>query len=247
MSGRENNQRMKSPVNLDNGNWPTLERSLGYSFSDRTVLVTAMTHKSFANEARTAPCPDNERFEFLGDAVLDLVVSEYLMEALPASDEGELSRIRADVVAMPSLAGLANKLDIGPSLLLGKGEFGSGGREKPGLLADALEALFGAVFIDGGYQAAKAVILPLVVPLLQQASAAAGQDHKSRLQEILQARKRDLPVYRLKEATGPDHDRVYLVEVLIGDRVYGTGQGRTKKSAEQDAAAATLMLLDTDS
>lgn len=238
---------MESPVNKDNGNWQTLERSVGYSFRDRTLLVTAMTHKSFANEARTAACPDNERLEFLGDAVLDLVVSEYLMEALPTSDEGELSRIRADVVAMPSLAVMANGIGIGPSLLLGKGEFGSGGREKPGLLADALEALFGAVFIDGGYQAAKAVILPLVVPLLQQASVAAGQDHKSRLQETLQARRRDLPVYRLKEATGPDHDRVYLVEVLIGDRVYGTGRGRTKKSAEQNAAAATLMLLDTDS
>lgn len=238
---------MKSPVNRDNGNWQTLERSLGYCFRDQTLLVNAMTHKSFANEARAAACPDNERLEFLGDAVLDLVVSEYLLEALPIADEGELSRVRADVVAMPSLAGLANGLGIGSYLLLGKGEFGSGGQEKPGLLADALEALFGAVFIDGGYQAAKAVILPLVVPLLQQASAGYGQDHKSRLQEIMQARKSDLPMYRLKEATGPDHDRVYLVEVLIGDRVYGTGQGRTKKSAEQSAAAATLLLLDRGS
>ena len=238
---------MKTPVNRNIDNWQTLESTLGYSFRDRTLLVNAMTHKSFANEARTAACADNERLEFLGDAVLDLVVSEYLMETLPTADEGGLSRIRADVVALPSLAGLANGLGIGPYLLLGKGEFGSGGREKPGLLADALEALFGAVFLDGGYQAAKTVILPLVVPLLQEASAADGQDHKSRLQEILQARRRDLPVYRLKKAHGPDHDRVYLVEVLIGDRVYGTGQGRTKKSAEQDAAAAALMLLDSES
>ena len=175
---------MESPLGRDNDNWQDLEKALGYRFRDRALLVNAMTHKSFANEYSQAPCPDNERLEFLGDAVLDLVVSEYLMEALPASDEGELSRIRADVVAMPSLAGLAGKIGIGSGLLLGKGEFGSGGREKPGLLADALEALFGAVFVDGGFEAAKAVILPLVVPLLNRASADEGQDHKSRLQEI---------------------------------------------------------------
>jgi ribonuclease-3 len=237
---------MKSPVSADNENWQHLEKSLGYSFRDKTLLVNAMTHSSFANEYPQAVCPDNERLEFLGDAVLDLVVSEYLMENLPDSTEGDLSRIRADVVAMPSLAALACTLGIGMNLLLGKGETGSGGREKPGLLADAMEALFGAVFVDGGYAAAKSVVLPLVVPLLRDASAGAGQDHKSRLQEILQAGRKALPVYRLKEANGPDHDRVYRVEVLIEDRVYGTGEGRTKKSAEQNAAQATLMSLDKD-
>lgn len=235
---------MKSLLSTENDNWQALERALGYSFRDKALLVNALTHKSFANEYPQAACPDNERLEFLGDAVLDLVASEYLMQALPDAHEGELSRIRADVVAMPSLAGLAGKLGIGLSLLLGKGEFGSGGREKPGLLADALEALFGAVFVDGGYEAAKAVILPLVVPLLSQASVDAGQDHKSRLQEILQSSRKGLPVYRVIETSGPDHDRIYLIEVLIGDQVYGTGQGRTKKTAEQNAAQATLLLLD---
>jgi len=235
---------MKSPVSGDGDLWRDLEKALGYSFRDKALLVNAMTHKSFANEYSPAACPDNERLEFLGDAVLDLVVSEHLMEALPTSKEGELSRIRADVVAMSSLAGLASKLGLGPSLLLGKGEFGSGGREKPGLLADALEALFGAVFVDGGYEAAKSVLLPLVVPILRQASADAGQDYKSRLQEILQANRKELPVYRVTGTRGPDHDPVYLVEVLIGDRVYGTGEGRTKKTAEQNAAQATLQLLD---
>ena len=235
---------MKSPVSGDGDLWRDLEKALGYSFRDKALLVNAMTHKSFANEYSPAACPDNERLEFLGDAVLDLVVSEHLMEALPTSNEGELSRIRADVVAMSSLAGLASKLGLGPSLLLGKGEFGSGGREKPGLLADALEALFGAVFVDGGYEAAKSVLLPLVVPLLRQASADAGQDYKSRLQEILQANRKELPVYRVTGTRGPDHDPVYLVEVLIGDRVYGSGEGRTKKTAEQNAAQATLQLLD---
>ena len=235
---------MNSPVSGDGDLWRDLEKALGYSFRDKALLVNAMTHKSFANEYSPAACPDNERLEFLGDAVLDLVVSEHLMDALPTSNEGELSRIRADVVAMSSLAGLASKLGLGQSLLLGKGEFGSGGREKPGLLADALEALFGAVFVDGGYEAAKSVLLPLVVPILRQASADAGQDYKSRLQEILQANRKELPVYRVTGTRGPDHDPVYLVEVLIGDRVYGSGEGRTKKTAEQNAAQATLQLLD---
>lgn len=235
---------MQSPISAHNDSWQDLEKALGYSFRDKTLLVNALTHKSFANESPQAACPDNERLEFLGDAVLDLVVSEYLLGALPAANEGELSRIRADVVAMPSLAGLAGKLGIGPGLLLGKGEFGSGGREKPGLLADALEALFGAVFVDGGFEAARSVVLPLVVPLLHQAAVDAGQDYKSRLQEILQAGRKGLPVYRVKETSGPDHDRVYLVEVLIEDHVCGSGQGRSKKTAEQHAAQAALLHLD---
>ncbi len=238
---------MNSPVSLDDDNWQKLEKTLGYSFRDKALLVNAMTHKSYVNEYPDAAGPDNERIEFLGDAVLDLVVSEYLMDALPTADEGELTRIRAEVVAMPSLAELAGSLGIGRELLLGKGESGSGGREKPSLLADALEALFGAVFVDGGYEAAKFVVLPLFVPLLKQASVEAGQDHKSRLQELLQATRNELPVYRMIDASGPPHDRVYRVEVLIGERVYGMGKGRTKKSAEQVAAAAALMLLDKDS
>jgi len=217
-----------------------LKNSLDYEFSDTQLLELALTHRS-------APGESNERLEFLGDAVLDLVVSEYLIGALPDDDEGSLTRIRADVVALPSLAALAGSLGIGRELLLGKGESGSGGREKPSLLADALEALFGAVFVDGGYEAARSVVLPLVTPLLQQASADEGQDHKSRLQEFLQATRKELPVYRMIDASGPDHDRVYRVEVLIGDCVYGAGQGRTKKTAEQHAAQAALILLEQDS
>ena len=238
---------MKSSVSINKDNWQKLEKTLGYSFRDKSLLVNAMTHRSFANEYPDTTCPDNERLEFLGDAVLDLVVSEYLIGALPDDDEGSLTRIRADVVALPSLAALAGSLGIGRELLLGKGESGSGGREKPSLLADALEALFGAVFVDGGYEAARSVVLPLVTPLLQQASADEGQDHKSRLQEFLQATRKELPVYRLDDTSGPDHDRVYRVDVVIEGRVSGTGQGRTKKSAEQNAAKAALMLLDKDS
>jgi len=237
---------MTSSVCIDSDNWQKLEKTLGYSFRDKSLLVNAITHKSFANEYPDSACPDNERLEFLGDAVLDLTVSEYLMDILPGSDEGELSRVRAEVVAMPSLAELARSIGIGRDLLLGKGESGSGGREKPSLLADTLEALFGAVFIDGGYEAARSVVLPLVAPLLKQASTDAGQDHKSRLQEFLQATRKELPVYRMIDVSGPDHDRVYRVEVLIEGRVHGIGQGRTKKSAEQNAAEAAMKILEKD-
>ncbi|MDH3454064.1 MAG: ribonuclease III [Desulfuromonadales bacterium] len=228
-------------------NWQKLEASLGYSFQESALLAEAMTHRSYANEAHAEALQDNERLEFLGDAVLDLVISQHLMEALPNSQEGDLTRIRAEVVALPSLARLARSLDLGSCLLLGKGEESSGGRTKPSLLADALEALFGAIFSDNGFDSAKSAIMPLFVPLLQQASKAEGQDFKSRLQEYLQATQRDLPVYTLTETTGPAHERLYRIDVLIDNCAYGSGQGRTKKSAEQAAAQATLQLLDNDS
>lgn len=234
---------MTSTDNTTAEHWLRLEEALGYSFRERALLVEAMTHRSFANE-QAQRLPDNERLEFLGDAVLDLVISQYLMEKLPDSSEGELTRIRAEVVALPSLARLAEALDLGSWLLLGRGEERSGGRGKLSLLADALEALFGAVFTDGGFAAAAGVIRPLFVPLLQQAAADAGQDYKSRLQEVLQSAQRALPVYRLAEASGPAHERVYRIEVLIDDVPHGSGEGRTKKSAEQSAAKAALVRLD---
>lgn len=235
---------MKQSVTTVKENWQNLEESLGYSFQERALLEEAMTHRSYANEFHADNLPDNERLEFLGDAVLDLVISQYLMVALPSAPEGELTRIRAEVVSLPSLARLAMSLDVGSGLLLGKGEKSSGGRDKPSLLADALESLFGAIFTDGGFDAAKAAIMPLFVPLLQQASLNDGQDFKSRLQELLQRTQRELPLYKLIETTGPAHERIYHIDVLIDDRTYGSGQGRTKKSAEQDAAQATLILLD---
>lgn len=232
---------------VDNEDWQRLEEVLGYSFQNRALLAKAMTHRSYANEHHAEGLPDNERLEFLGDAVLDLVISQYLMKTLPNSHEGDLTRIRAEVVSLPSLARLATSLDIGPALLLGKGEERSGGRNKSSLLADALEALFGAIFTDGGFEAADTVILPLFIPLLQQVSIDEGQDFKSRLQELLQAEQRDLPIYELVETAGPAHERIYHVDVLIENRSHGSGQGRTKKSAEQAAAQAALTLLGNNS
>lgn len=238
---------MKPSDQVVNENWQKLEASLGYTFQEKATFAEAMTHRSYANEFQAKDLPDNERLEFLGDAVLDLVISQYLMTALPHSPEGELTRIRAEVVSLPSLARLATTLDVGSSLLLGKGEENSGGRKKPSLLADALEALFGAIFTDGGFESAKLAIMPLFVPLLQQASSDDGQDYKSRLQEVLQRTRRNLPIYKLIETSGPDHERIYHIDVLIDDHTYGSGQGRTKKSAEQNAAQATLSLLEEDS
>ena len=221
-----------------------LEDVIAYSFRDSTLLAAAMTHRSYANES-SEPLVDNERLEFLGDAVLDLVVSEFLMAELSDQDEGVLTQTRAEVVAMTSLAGLAKSLGIGSCLLLGRGEERSGGRDKASLLADALEALIGAVFTDGGYEAARAVVLPLFTPLLKQANEE-DQDFKSRLQEALQARQRSLPTYRLLKTSGPDHERVYHVQVLLDGKTYGEGQGRSKKNAEQAAAKSTLQSLGYD-
>jgi ribonuclease-3 len=230
----------------ENPQWQELQASLGYSFADRALLAEALTHRSYANE-RPGDLPDNERLEFLGDAVLDLVISQFLMTHRPNSPEGELTRIRAEVVALPSLERLARSLDLGHCLLLGRGEELSGGRNKASLLADALEALFGAIFTDGGFEVARRVMLPLFVPLLQQAVADEGQDYKSRLQEFLQATQRGLPVYQLVETTGPAHERTYRVEAMIDGRLYGSGEGRTKKGAEQAAARVALDVLDQHS
>lgn len=237
---------MKPFDSAETEQWQAIEAALGYTFTDRALLAEAMTHRSYANEQHD-DLPDNERMEFLGDAVLDLVISQHLMASLPDSAEGELTRVRAEVVSLPSLAGLAKAIDIGAGLLLGRGEERSGGRYKASLLADTLEALFGAVFTDGGFDAARRVILPLFVPLMQQAASDEGQDYKSRLQELLQATQQPLPVYQMAETSGPAHSRIYRVDVLINERQHGSGQGRTKKSAEQAAAKAALALLEIHS
>lgn len=223
------------------GNWQTLQDTIGYTFRQDRFLAKAMTHSSYANESPEDDVPDNERLEFLGDAVLGLIVSQHLMLTQPHAKEGDLSRIRADVVTSRSLTGLASDLHLGDCLLLGKGEEQSGGRRKANLLADALEALIGAIFLDGGFDEANKVVLPLLAPLLQQALAKDGQDYKSRLQEQVQAAHNELPFYQLVDATGPPHDRTYFVEVFIREQLMGSGQGRSKKSAEQAAAKAALL------
>jgi len=222
----------------------TIEKLLGYRFSDRSLVLTALAHKSYVNETPQAVAGDNERLEFLGDAVLDLVVSQQLFDIDPALAEGEMTRVRAEVVSEKSLAAVARGLGLGDLLLLGRGEALTGGRDKESLLADALEALIGAVFRDGGFDASCRVVLMLLRERLELAAIRkSGLDSKTRLQEYLQSRFGRAPVYQLLETSGPDHDRRYRVAVCFDDQTVGTGSGRTKKRAEQSAAAEALRTL----
>jgi ribonuclease-3 len=219
-----------------------LEARLNYRFVERSRLGMALTHRSYANELPDAM--DNERFEFLGDAVLSLAVSHYLLRVRPDADEGILTQLRSELVNEARLAEVARSLQLGEHLLLGRGEARSGGKDKASLLADSLEALFGAVFLDGGYACAAMVIERLLGPYLDSAANQAEGDHKTRLQELLQGRRAPRPHYRLALASGPDHQRHYEVEVLVADQILGRGTGGSKKRAEQAAAGQALQNLE---
>ncbi len=218
-----------------------LEALIGYHFHNRQLLQEALTHKSFSNEQPGRFCPHNERLEFLGDAVLDLVVSHRIFGDYPQVPEGEMTRIRAEVVSEKSLARVGRKLGLGECLRLGRGEARSGGRNKDSLIADAFEALLGAVFCDGGLEGARVLSESMLGrAIVRSARSKAGIDHKTRLQEILQAQGGRPPRYVLVKAEGPDHQRFYTVEVVADDRVVGQGRGKTKKAAEQEAARQAL-------
>lgn len=220
-----------------------LEDRIGYRFRDRTLFECALTHRSFSNEQTQSP-PYNERLEFLGDAVLDLAVGEALFQEHPDMVEGELTRLRADLVNEQNLAAVARLLGLGEWLRLGRGEERSGGRDKPSLLANALEALLGAVFCDGGWEAARPLCRRLLeVTLPVHLDGGPFRDYKTRLQETLQESLGRPPVYELTGSSGPDHARLFTAEVCLDGRVLGSGTGRTKKAAEQEAAARALELL----
>jgi ribonuclease-3 len=218
-----------------------IEAKLGYRFSNRELLLEALTHRTYVNEAGGGK--DNQRLEFFGDAVLDFLLSDMLLVQFPESREGELTRMRAALVDETSLARLAVTLDLGAALRLGRGEDKGGGRQKRSLLADAFEALLAALYLDGGIEAARRVVEAHFRPLLTSAEALAGRDFKTDLQERARLARGQLPRYQLKEVSGPDHDRVFTVELYLGDELMGQGVGRTKKEAEQDAARAATILL----
>ena len=219
-----------------------LEKKAGYQFHDRRLLERAMTHKSYINEAHMEKYESNERLEFLGDAVLELVTSEYLFQDETKFPEGELTRMRASIVCEPALAFCARQLDLGGYLRLGKGEEATGGRNRDSLTSDALEALIGAIYMDGGFTNAKEFIHKVVLSDLE--SKKLFFDSKTILQEVVQARFRDQRVtYRLMGEEGPDHDKSFRTAVCIGDEIYGTGTGHTKKRAEQEAAYHALLKL----
>ncbi len=219
-----------------------VEEAIGYSFCNIDQFVEAMTHKSFSNEQGLInSSPHNERLEFLGDAVLELIVSEYIFKDFPDLAEGQLTRIRAEVVNEGSLAEIARSFGLGEYLLLGKGEDQSGGRQKRSLVADAFEAVLGAVFADGGFEKTRTVVLPLFLDRIHQAaSRKEGIDFKTRLQEWLQARKQEVPAYKMISAEGPDHKKTFTCQVSCGGKVLGEGRGKTKKAAEQEAARQAL-------
>jgi ribonuclease-3 len=219
-----------------------LEERLGYCFANRQLLQEAMTHRSWTNEKGRAGTPDNERLEFFGDALVDFLVAEYLFERLSDAREGVLTKMRAELVSEAGLARVAVKLDLGRHLCLGHGEELTGGRQKPSLLANALEALVGALYLDGGLQAVRTLLAVELFPLVNDVLPAlnAGPDRKTALQESVQARGEGTPVYQLVEENGPPHQRLFKVAVLVRGEVRGSGCGTSKKLAEQAAAAAAL-------
>ncbi|MDY6848293.1 MAG: ribonuclease III [Geoalkalibacter sp.] len=223
-----------------------IEKRIGYCFACKDLLRTALTHRSFVNEAMEGRGDYNERLEFLGDAVLQLVVSRFIFDRYPHLPEGDLTRIRAEVVSEKGLAEVARRLELGGALLLGRGEDRSGGRRKASLLSNAFEALLGAVFRDGGFDAAIDVAERLLREQIEAAQGlSAWTDYKTRLQEYFQGRHGRPPAYRLASVTGPEHDRVYRAEVVFDDEVVGQGQGRTKKAAQQAAARQALDALES--
>ncbi|MFA7535786.1 MAG: ribonuclease III [Desulfuromonadales bacterium] len=221
-----------------------LAGSIGYVFDNPEWLCEALTHKSYTNEKPGQNLTHNERLEFLGDAVLGLVVSRHIFNAFPHLAEGELTRIRAEIVNEKGLAAVGRQLAIGDALLLGRGEEKSGGRDKDSLIANAVEAVLGAIFCDGGLEAVAPVIEHTFAKAIEySAKRKVGIDHKTRLQEYLQARHGCTPAYVPARTEGPDHQRIYTVEVHFAGETIGCGQGRTKKAAEQEAASKALAAL----
>ncbi|WP_178338392.1 ribonuclease III [Candidatus Avelusimicrobium facis] len=208
-----------------------LENIIRYCFKDTAILKEALTHKSFAGEHRDVH--HNERLEFLGDSILGAIVADYIYCQCPHSEEGVLSKIKSNLVSRHNLYLWAKKLDLGRFMRLGHGELATGGRQRDSILSNAMEALIGAVYLDGGYPAAEQVVLPWV--RTQELKQDSG-DFKSTLQEFVQKRSRNTPTYEVLQTVGPEHDKIFTVEVSLDGKRLGIGKGRNKKLAEQDAA-----------
>ncbi len=218
-----------------------LQESLGVSFNDLSQLRQALIHSSYVNENPGSALATNERLEFLGDAVLGLVITEKLYQELPKATEGEMTQLRAALVSRDTLALLAKVTRLGDYLYLGKGEEATGGRDKPANLASALEAIIAAIFLDQNLATSKHFVLRLFQQELEKVISQGGMvSYKTQLQELIQARGQPLPVYYLLEASGPDHEPQFAIEVRSGDIVLGRGVGKSKKSAETEAARSAL-------
>lgn len=223
-----------------------LEGHLGHSFADRRLLLSALTHRSYTNEGGRGDQPHNERLEFLGDSVLGLLVTELLMRHCPDSSEGYLSLLRSQVVSEASLAERAREIDLGAALRLGRGEEAHGGRDKPSLLADAYEAMLGALFLDSGFAVCQVAAQRLLLPTVLRVHQHGGSDEKSALQDLLQRLRQVRPRYEVISTSGPDHEKIFEVAVFLDERLLATGSGRSKRMAEQSAAAGALQILNTE-
>ena len=222
-------------------NLKNLEKTIGYQFTAKSLLEQAMTHSSYANEKHMKKGSDNERLEFLGDAVLEIVSSEFLYLNYPKLPEGDLTKMRANLVCEPTLAFCTRQLNLGDYLLLGKGEDMTGGRKRKSILSDALEAVIGAIYLDGGFASAKEFILKFILTDIEHKQL--FYDSKTILQEVVQASYKEELCYRLVGEEGPDHDKHFMVEAWIGEMLIGKGEGHTKKAAEQEAAYQALLKL----
>jgi len=222
-------------------NLKELEERIGYRFSDKNLMTQAMTHSSYANEHRLNKLECNERLEFLGDSVLEVISSDCLYHKYPENPEGDLTKIRASIVCEPTLAYCAEDIRLGEYLLLGRGEEATGGRGRASIVSDAMEALIGAIYLDGGFANAKEFILRFIMNDLEHKQL--FYDSKTILQEIVQSKTDEPLSYELLREEGPDHNKVFESQVLIGKEVIGQGTGRTKKAAEQVAAYHGILSL----
>lgn len=224
-----------------NRNLQELERTICYQFKEHGLFVQALTHSSYANEHRWNHSRCNERLEFLGDAVLEIVTSDFLYHKYEDLPEGDLTKIRASIVCEPTLAYCAGDISLGEYLLLGKGEEATGGRSRNSVVSDAMEALIGAIYLDGGFANAKEFIHRFILKDLENKKL--FFDSKTILQEIVQANFKEVISYHLIGEEGPDHNKTFRVAVHIGEEEYGVGEGRTKKAAEQEAAYISILKL----
>ncbi len=212
-------------------------------FNNKKLLIKAFTHSSYVNEHRRKPYEDNERLEFLGDAVLELSVSHYLFGTYPQMSEGEMTKLRAAIVCEPSLVVFANEMNFGDMILLGKGEEQTGGRMRPALLADVFEAFVGALYLDQGMDSVKKILEKVVFPKIETGAFSHVMDYKSQLQEFIQRNHSGTLQYEILKEKGPAHNREFISRVLLGEEELGTGTGRSKKEAEQHAAEKALVYL----
>ena len=216
-----------------------LEQAIGYVFRDKSLLRNALTHSSFANENRGSDCPDNERLEFLGDSILGFVVADYLFHNYEDRLEGDLTRIRADLVCEGNLAKAARNIKLGDYLFVGHGEEHNGGRERSSILADATESVLAAAYLDGGFEAAKGIIERLILSDIPSGKPR-NYDYKTAFQELVQREKNQNIHYVLVGESGPDHDKNFEMEVILNGAIVGRGSGSSKKRAEQDAARKAI-------